>query len=360
MDPYFQSDDIKLTDLLRGIKNYSIYVLKRIYIVIAATILLYYGGRWFADISEKQWVANASFNAIDSRSGGGFGGLMSLASSFVGIGGGTSNDILSGIFSSRNVVKTSLLDEVEIHGKKDKIINFYLESLGYMDVYKATPGLEDFKFTAVDIYKLSPTEDSVISEVYNSLVEDYIEVEFDPLAGLIRAGVYTPTKEVAQKLCESMLRNTQQYYALSANRKALDGYNKLKSRVDSIDGALTYYNGLVATTKDQNIFNKKDEGVLSLTEYNREIAFLNIQYNDALSSLEAAKSALGTESDVMRIVDQPAFSTEIDERDPDFWGLIGLGVGAVLSILILCFVKASQDSFTEEKLEKEKMTTTIS
>ncbi|MCZ2392967.1 MAG: hypothetical protein LC105_03805 [Chitinophagales bacterium] len=360
MDPYFQSDDIKLTDLLRGIKNYSIYILKRIYIVIASTILLYYGGRWFADISDKLWVANASFNAIDSRSSGGFGGLMSLASSFVGIGGGTSNDILSGIFASRNIMKTSLLEEVEIGGRKDKIVNFYLESLGYMDVYKATPGLENFKFTATDIYKLSPTEDSIITELYNSFVEDYLEVEFDPLAGLIRAGVYTPVKEISLHLCESMLKNTQQYYALGTNQKALDGYNKMKSRVDSLDAALNYFNNMVASTKDQNIFNKKDQGVLQLTEYNREIAILNIQYNDAVSSFEAAKAALVSENSVMRIVDQPAFSTEIDERDPDFWGLIGLGVGLALSIIVLCFVKASQDSFAEEKLQKEKSTTTIS
>lgn len=360
MDPYFQSDDIKLTDLLRGIKNYTLYILKRIYIVIAATILLYYGGRWFASISDKLWVANASFNAVDSRSGGGFGGLMSLAASFTGMGGGTSNDILSGIFMSRNVIKTSLLEEAEVNGKTDKLINHYLQVLGYMDMYKATPGMENFKFTAPDVYKLSAKEDSIMSEIYLMFSEDYLEVEFDPLAGLIRAGVFTPDRMLSMRLCEVMLKNTNRYYALSANQKALDGYNKLERRVDSISSALNYYNTLMATTKDQNIFNRKEEGVVSINEITREVTVLNIQYNDAVSSLEAAKSALGVETNVMRLVDLPAFSTEIDERDPDFWGLIGLAVGCALSILILCFVKASKDSFEEEKLEKEKSNTSFS
>lgn len=360
MDPYFQSDDIKLTDLLRGIKNYTVYILKRIYIVIAATILMYYGGRWFADISEKLWVANASFNAIDSRSGGGFGGLMSLASSFAGIGGGTSNDILSGIFMSRNVLKTSMLDEAVVNGKNDKLINHYLQSVGYMDVYKATPGMENFKFTAPDIYKMTPTEDSIMSSVYEMFSEDFMEVEFDPLAGMIRAGIYTPVKELSTRLCESMLKNTHRFYALSSNQKAQDGYNKLVKRVDSIASAINYYNGLMAATKDQNIFNTKEKGIVNISEISRETTILNIQYNDAVSSLEAAKSALGTESQVMRIVDQPAFSTELDERDPDFWGLIGLAVGCGLSILILCFVKASKDSFDEEKDLKQKSSTSFS
>lgn len=360
MDPYFQSDDIKLTDLLRGIKNYSIYVLKRIYIVIGATVLLYYGGRWFADISEKLWVANASFNAIDARSSGGFGGLMSLAASFAGAGGGTSNDVLSGIFTSRNVLKSSMLEEAELYGRKDKLGNFFLESVGYMDVFKVTPGMENFKLTAPDIYKLSRTEDSILSMVYEMFSEDYLEVEFDPLAGLIRAGVFTPQKELSTALCETMLRYTNQYYATGNSQKALDGFNKLNQRVDSITGALNYYNNILAKTKDQNIFNRKDQGVVNLSEINREITVLNIQYNDAISSLEAAKAALSSETNVIRIVDQPAFSTELDERDPDFWGIIGLAVGCVLSIIILCFVKASKDSFDEEAAEKEKLNTSFS
>jgi hypothetical protein len=361
MDPYFQSDDIKLTDLLRGIKNYFLFIIKRVYIVIAATVLMYYGGRWFADISEKLWVANASFNAIDARSGGGFGGLMSLASSFAGIGGGTSNDILSGIYSSRNVFKTSMLEEVEIEGKKDKIINFYLQSVGYFDVYKETPGLENFRFTSSDMYNLTHNEDSIMTAIYESFVEDFLEIEFDPLTGLIKAGVFTPERLISMNLAEAMLRNTNKYYAFGSNEKAKDGYEKMRRRVDSIAGAINYYNGLIAFTKDQNIFNKKQEGVESLSEYSREITILNIQYNDAVSSLEAAKGALSNQSQVMRIVDQPAFSTELDQRDPDFWGLIGLAVGLVLSILILSFVKASKDSFEEEEiLEKEKTTTTFS
>ncbi|HUH72971.1 MAG TPA: hypothetical protein VLZ75_01065 [Chitinophagales bacterium] len=360
MDPYFQSDDIKLTDLLRGIKNYFLYVIKRVYIVIAATILMYYGGRWFADNSEKLWVSNSSFNAIDARSGGGFGGLMSLASSFAGIGGGTSNDILSGIYSSRNVFKTSMLEEVEIDGKKDKIINFYLQSVGYLDEYNATPGLENFKFTSNDMYTLTHHEDSIMTGVYETFIEDFLEIEFDPLTGLIKSGVFTPERMISMKLAEALLRNTNQYYAFGSNEKAKDGYEKMRKRVDSIAGAINYYNGLIAFTKDQNIFNRKQEGVEKLNEYSREITILNIQYNDAVSSLEAAKGALNNQSQVMRIVDQPAFSTELDQRDPDFWGLIGLAVGSVLSIIILCFVKASKDSFEEEKLEKEKSNTSFS
>lgn len=353
MDPYFQSDDIKLTDFLRGLKSYSIYVLKRIYIVIIATVLMYYAGRGFANISKKLWVANVSFNAIDARSGGGFGSLMSLASSFAGIGGGTSNDVLFGVFTSRNVIKKSLLEEVEIHGRSDKLVNFYLDAFGFTEMYNQTPGMENFRFTAPDVYLMTPGEDSVMTEVYVSFVDDYLEVEFDPLAGLIRAGIYTPERMLSMRLAEVMIKNTQLYYALTANQKAQEGYEKLTRRVDSISTALEYYNTQLATIKDQNIFNRKQEGIVDATHIEREMTVLTIQYNDAVSSLDAAKSALDTEAQSMRIIDAPSFSTELDQRDPDFWGWIGLAVGLVLSILILALVKASKDAFEEERLLSE-------
>ena len=359
MDPYFQSDDIKLTDFLRGIKNYTIYVLKRIYIVIAATVLLYYGGRLFANLSKKLWVANTSFNAIDAR-GGGFGGLMSMAASFAGIGGGTSNDVLSGVFMSRSVIKASFLEDADVDGKKDKLGNFFLQSLGYMDEYKKTPGLENFKFRSPDIYQMTPLEDSIMSELYGMFTDDYLEVEYDPLSGLIKAGVSSPTKELSLKICEAMIRNTQKYYSKNTNNKAGESVDKLKNRVDSISGALNYYSRLTASIKDQNIYNVKQEGISQLDDIARKSAILTLQYNDAVSSLEAAKSALGSDNQVMRIVDQPAFATEIDQRDPDFWGLIGLAVGAALSIIILCFVKASKDSFKEEQEQQQKSNISVS
>jgi hypothetical protein len=358
MDPYFQNDDIKLIDLLRGFKTYSIFVLKRFYIVIAAAVLLYYGGRWFADISERLWVANTSFNAIDARSGG-MGSMLSLASSFgFGVGGGSSNDVLSGIFTSRNVVKSTLLEEIDYNGKKEKIGNIYLEVHGFMDVFRNTPGMEDFKFTSPDVYRLTLVEDSIMTDLYIGFVDDYLEVEFDPLAGLIKAGVFTPDKTLSMKICETMLRKTNEFYSITSNQKAFESYTKLTNRVDSLAGAINMRNLQKASMRDQNVFNKKDVGIVDMAEIDRDITFLSIQYNDAVASLEAAKAGLSAESQVMRIVDIPAYSTEIDERDADFWGIIGLAVGFGLSIIILGFVKAARDGFEEERLEQQRLNTT--
>lgn len=353
MDPYFESDDIKLIDLIRGFRDYTIYILKRIYIVIAAAVALYYGGRWFAEISDKQWVSYATFNAIDSRSSGGMGGLMSLASSLgFSMGGGSSNDVLSGIFTSRNVVKSAFLTEIEQDGRREKIGNLYLEAIGYMGVYKATPGWENFKLSAPDVYRLTYREDSVLSGMYDIFIEDGLEFEFDPMTGLIKAAIYTPSRTVSMNLASQMLKKTQEYYNIANNSKAQQSYIKLKFKVDSLAGELRSKNMSLATIDDRNIYNTKQQGVTPRSELVRDVGVLNMQYNDAVNSLEAAKSSLTSENQVVRVVDDPLFSTQIDQREPTFWGLIGLAVGIGLSIIILCIVKAAKDGLEDEKKEQ--------
>src|SRR5690606_42151997 len=65
-------------------------------------------------------------------------------------------------------------------------------------------------------------------------------------------GVFTPKKELSTVLCETMLRYTNQYYAIGNTQKATESFQKLTRRVDSLDAALKYYNTILAQTKDQN------------------------------------------------------------------------------------------------------------
>ena len=83
------TDEIKLTDLVRGFKKYSWHVLKWSWVLVLFCVLFGWLGYWFAKKSPwapPDYVANASFNAVDAKSSA--GGLMALAGSFgVGAGG---------------------------------------------------------------------------------------------------------------------------------------------------------------------------------------------------------------------------------------------------------------------------------
>jgi len=129
INPVFESDEIRLTDLVRGFKNYGWFLIRKSWIIVIATLLMVYVGMTFARLSDKNWVANATFNALDSK--GSIGGLMSIASSLgISTGGGTTNDVLMGIFSSRYAFKTAMLAEVPYNKRIEKVGNIYLETSG--------------------------------------------------------------------------------------------------------------------------------------------------------------------------------------------------------------------------------------
>ena len=77
MQQQFSEEDIRLVDVLESFKSYFVYLLKKWYISIVGVVALTAGGYFFAKTSAPSYVANISFNAVDSRTSA-MGGLMSM------------------------------------------------------------------------------------------------------------------------------------------------------------------------------------------------------------------------------------------------------------------------------------------
>ncbi len=98
----FSEEDIRLVDVLESFKSYLVYLLKKWYLSIVGVGALTAAGFFYAKLTPPTYVANISFNAVDSRASA-MGGLMSMMG--VSFAGGSSNDVLTGIFSSRNILE---------------------------------------------------------------------------------------------------------------------------------------------------------------------------------------------------------------------------------------------------------------
>jgi hypothetical protein len=129
----------------------------------------------------------------------------------------------------------------------------------------------------------------------------------------------------------------------------MDAYMKLKNKVDSLAGTIRFKQNQLASLNDRSVYNRKEQGVTTRSEFIRDLGILNMQYTESVTSLESAKGSLSTQSQVVRIVDAPRYSMFLDERKQTFWGIIGGIVGGFFTVLILCIVKASKDAFKEEK-----------
>jgi hypothetical protein len=352
----FAEEDIRLVDVLESFKSYFVYLLKKWYFSILGVALLTVGGFYFAKLTPPKYIANISFNAVDSRASA-MGGIMSMMG--VSFAGGSSNDVLTGIFSSRYIFLNSMLQDMVMNGKKDKIANFYMHVYKYDDGFEDDPEWKGFKFRANSIPEISKKEMDLFSIMYDDFSGGLMTAELDIPTGMIKAEIETPDYEVSRQLGSAMLRNTIQFYQNKQVENAKTSYSSVSRRLDSISTEIAKRQVAIAESQDINVFNRKRENTVEQQKMMQEITTLGVLYNDASMSRENAKVGLTPQNNIVRIVDDPMFSTAPKHLSKLLYTAIGFAASLVLIIIPLLISKAVQDGREEDKLRTATTSTTV-
>lgn len=351
----YTSDDIKLTDVVRSFRGYSVFIFKKMYIVFIGLILFGVLGFFYAKLSQTKYQANASFNVVDSKGLGSIGGLLS-SFGLASFGGSTSNEVMAGLMQSRNTIKSAFLSEVLYKGDSTKLIDIYLEEYGIREDWaKDAPELVGFEFTANNVYKLSRKEDSLLNIFWRPFVEDYLNVEFEILEGLVKAEVKTYSYDFSKGMLAEMLDLSSRYFTDKQVKGKVGASDVAQYRVDSLSGLLESKRAQFGREQNKATFMVDASESVAMSKLGSEIGNLSIRLAAAKETLDATKTSLMQEAPVINIIDHPYFAMDIKQKKWKLWTLIGAIVGAALSILILLFVKAVNDGFEEEEelLEQE-------
>lgn len=358
MQQNFSEEDIRLIDVLESLKGYLVFLFKKWYISIVGVVGLTFGGYYLAKISAPKYIANISFNAVDSRATS-MGGIMSMMG--FSFAGGSSNDVLTGIFTSRNIFINSMLEEVTIDGKEDKLGNFYTHANKYDEGFKEDSAWKNFKFKANSINQINQQEMDLLSVMYDDFNDGLMTAEYDIATGLIKVEIETPDYDVSRQTGSVMLKKTLEFYQNKQVENATISLNNTTKRMDSISAEIKSRQKLIAESQDQNIFNLKKITVVEQQKLAQEIGMLNVMYNDAANSKENAKAGIAPSNNIVRIIDDPLFSTAPKYSSKLLFAAIGFVASIILVILPLLIQKALIDGREENKIraQKEKEATAI-
>lgn len=352
MEQQFSEEDIRLVDVLESFRSYLIYLLKKWYISIVGVVVFTAGGYYFAKLSAPKYVANISFNAVDTRASA-MSGLMSMMG--VSFAGGSSNDVLTGIFTSRNIFINSLLTEVEINGKKDKLANFYFHANKYDDGFDEDPVMKNFKFKANSINDISKQEMDFFGIMYDDWNDGLMTAEYDIPTGVIKAEIETPDYEVSKTLGSVMLQNTIKFYQDKQQENASTTLQGVTRRLDSISAEISKRQKMIAHSQDQNIFNTKRIETVDQQKIMQELATLGVMYSDATTSKENAKIGLTSQNNIVRIIDDPQYSTAPKHKSKLLFTAIGFAISLVVVIIPLLIQKAINDGREEDKIKAAQL-----
>ncbi|MFN0275505.1 MAG: hypothetical protein ACKVPJ_07160 [Chitinophagales bacterium] len=350
--PY--NDEINIGDLFTKLGEYRRYLARRWWVILIAAIVLGILLRFFAVWKKELYTSHTDF-AVKGVEGESTSSLASLASSFgIGISTGSefTNDYFQGILKSRSLIKQALLVKDTMAVKKnvapraDYLCNFYIEMYPRWAKKKK---VKDFRITHGNFDSLTRHEDSVLSILYDEIVESDLTIEFDDEVGMNQLEVSSISYDFSNKFASYLANATSDFYINSQVANEVTTVRLISERADSIRQAMSSKEDQLASIQDRSAFTIKASGLLSQGRLLRDIELLNIEYATVYSQLELAKFDMKNKTPLVTLIDTPDHSTIKDKEQTTAFMIIGFIVGIVLCSIVLMVRKYIKDSVEETR-----------
>ena len=311
-------EEIELGSIIQNIKGTFKYVIRRWYVLLIAAIISGGLGAAISIYTGKSYVSTCTFGVqVQNSSTALISSALSLASS-LGIGskssgGGASfdNNFFATIMTSRRIVKETMLHSMVFQGKKDLMVNHYINVMELRDDWEDVPRLKNFKFVHTDFADLTVLEDSMLSVLNDMMLDKNLAVTYDEASPLNTATFTSKDREFSKNCMSSFLESTEGYYMKDVYKLNLTNLDLARYRVDSIGNAMKALDVKVASLKDNTNSVIKQKGFIDLNAAIRDQSLLNIQYSSAVNNYELAKVTLLSNTPILQVVDDPQFSTQV-------------------------------------------------
>ncbi len=309
------ANDITAKEVILNLKRGARFLyLKRKSIILFAIL----GGVLGLAISllvPKKYIAETVF-VLETGKKGGASDYANIAAKFGLSIGGTSgglfqeDDNVITFIKSRTIVAQTLYTSFD---QNSLLIERYLEFSGLKKKWEDEAGLGKLMFHS-DVNRRSRIEDSVITFVWKTILEDNLYVEKPDMNGDLIVTKTVFSDEIFSKIFnERLLENVIQFYTQIQTKKSLENVAILQHQVDSVNKHLRTSLSSVAVFSDANPnLNPARQSLrvpsqLSLVQAEMSKAILE----ELVKNLELAKITLRKEAPLFQIIDKPVLPLEV-------------------------------------------------
>ena len=304
------NDEISLKELIQKIQEWTLYLKTQWKLIIGIAALGGIIGFVYASFQKPSYLATSTFVLEEDKGGGGgLGGALGLASSFgfdLGGGGGglfTSSNIIE-LMKSRLVVEKTLLNPIQVAGKKISLADYYIQINELKEVWSKTPALANINFPVnADRTKFSLQQDSILQTISAGLTKNHLVIaQKDKKVSIISLTVKTESELFSKLFCEQLLKETSDFYIETKSKKSRLNVDILQHQADSIRAELNSAITGVATASD-NVYNLNPALNVKRTPSTRRQ--VDVQANTAIltqlvAQLELSKVSLRKETPLVQ------------------------------------------------------------
>lgn len=303
--------------------------------ILATAVVFALVGFLVAWLQPVLFKAEAVFIAEETGKGGGLTSMMSLASQ-LGLGGGGGKDNsekLMEMLKSRRIFESAMLDSAVVLGKKDLIINHYLDQSAFGKGLRKDDQFVDFRFTNAPGQKR--TQDSILMVLHEEMHKASIKTESKKTSSLLKLQILTEQEELSQALSFAMLSKLNEYYVETTVARQRNMFNILQNRADSLRVEIELREKMMARTTDENMLSFRMEQKVDALRLKREIQVNNLVYAEVIKNLEMARANLLNETPVLSVIDEAVLPLEKVKPAKKYWLAGGFILGGLLASLFI-------------------------
>jgi hypothetical protein len=317
------NDEISLNELILRLKEWLIFLKSKWKKILFAGIIGGLIGLTIAWFEKPTYKATLTFAMEEDKGGGGGGlsGALGLASSFgidlggAGGGGAFAAGNLTELMKSRLIVEKVLLSPILINGKKLTLAEYYIQINELREAWEKNPALKNLQFlVGDDRSKYTLQQDSILKEIHKDLIDkgNLSIMQKDKKVTILSIEVTSENELFSKIFCESIAKETSDFYIETKSKKARINVNVLQKQVDSVRSEL---NGAITgvATETDNVYNLNPAYNIKGTPTKKKQ--IDVQANTAILSnlvvqLELAKINLRKETPLIQLIDKPILPLE--------------------------------------------------
>lgn len=313
----FDNDEISLKELILKMKEWLAFLKSKWKTIFLAGIIGSFIGFTVAWFEKPTYKATLTFAMEEDKGGGGgLSGALGLASSFgidlggAGGGGAFAASNLTELMKSRLIVEKVLLSPVLINGKIITLTEYYIQINELRKAWEKNPSLKNIEFLiGDDRSKYTLQQDSILKTIHESLIDkDHLSImQKDKKVTILSIEVTSEDEQFSKIFCESIAKETSDFYIETKSKKARLNLNVLQKQADSVRSELNGAITVVAAETD-NVYNLNPAFNIKVAPSKKKQ--IDVQANTAILTnlvvqLELAKITLRKETPLIQLIDKP-------------------------------------------------------
>lgn len=338
--------EITLRDLVLRVQASIRFLLaKWRWVLLCAIVGIAIGIGYFL-LKAPKYLATISFvTDTDKAAGSDMNAYAGLAAKFgldLGMNAG-GNDLFAGanifdLMGTRLMLENTLLTRVEIDGKKDLLINKFIQVEGLDRKWRNKPFHMGLSFS-MDSSGLTRSQNKVINEICKLIRKDYLnfpdkEKSSNDLT-LMSVNFLSKSEALSDLFLTNLVQNVASYYVNTTTRRARANLTVLNKQLDSVRSQLYGAMSNVASFQDRNLNLVREA---PRVQQQKSALTMNVNsaiYQQLVGAVETARMNLQKETPLFEIVDRPVLPLEKKKPVLILCILVGAFMGGFLSCVAL-------------------------